>query len=108
MRYRYRETLPGGLVREILGQEVSEPEDSGPVDNTVVYVVPPGHYFGMGDSRDNSADNRYLAQLGYIPAENLIGRADFRLASFEPGARAWQIWKWPGALRFERFFGVVH
>ena len=108
LRYRYRETLPGGPVHEILGQPVDLPEDSGPVDNTPVYVVPPGHYFGMGDSRDNSADSRYLAQLGYIPAENLIGRAEFRLASYEPGARAWQLWKLPGALRLSRFFGIVH
>ncbi len=106
-RYRYRETLPGGLVHDILGQPVDLPEDSGPVDDTGVYVVPPGHYFGMGDSRDNSADSRFQAQLGYIPAENLIGRAELRLASFEPGARAWQVWRWPTAIRFGRFLGRV-
>jgi signal peptidase I len=108
LRYRYRETLPNGLVHEILGAPVDEPEDSGPVDNTGIYVVPPGHYFGMGDSRDNSADSRFLNELGYIPAENLIGRADIRLVSFDPGARAWQLWKYPGAVRFGRFFGVIH
>ena len=103
----YRETLPNGLVHEILGQPVMLPEDSGPVDNTQDYVVPAGHYFGMGDSRDNSEDSRFLAELGYIPAENLIGRADIRLVSFEAGARAWQVWKLPGALRVSRFFGVI-
>ena len=108
LRYRYRETMPGGLEHEILGQPVGLPEDSGPVDDTGIYVVPPGQYFGMGDSRDNSADSRYLAQLGYIPAENLIGRAEFRLASFEPGARIWQVWKLPGAIRLSRFFGAVN
>ncbi len=107
LRYRYRETLPGGLEHEILGQPVDLPEDSGPVDNTGIYVVPPGHYFGMGDSRDNSADSRYPEQLGYIPAENLIGRAEFRLASFDPGARIWQVWKMPAAIRSSRFFGVI-
>ena len=108
LRYRYRETLPGGLEHEILGQPAGLPEDSGPVDDTGIYVVPPGQYFGMGDSRDNSADSRILTQLGYIPAENLIGRVEFRLASFEPGARIWQIWKLPGAIRLGRFFGAVH
>ncbi len=106
-RYRYRETLPNGLVHDILGQPVMLPEDSGPVDNTQDYVVPAGHYFGMGDSRDNSEDSRFLAELGYIPAENLIGRADIRLVSFAAGARAWQVWKLPGALRVSRFFGVI-
>jgi len=107
LRYKYRETLPGGLVHDVLGQPVTQPEDSGWVDNTAEYVVPEGHYFGMGDSRDNSADSRYLDHLGYIPAENLIGRADIRLVSFDPGARAWQIWRWPTAVRFNRFFGVI-
>lgn len=107
LRYRYRETMPNGIVHDILGQKVSAPEDSGPADNTGVYVVPPGCFFGMGDSRDNSADSRYLDALGYIPAENLIGRADVRLVSFEPGARAWQVWTWPWSVRFSRFFGVI-
>jgi signal peptidase I len=107
LRYQYRETLPGGLEHQILGVPVSEPEDSGPVDSTGEYMVPAGHYFGMGDSRDNSADSRFLDQLGYIPAENLIGRADLRLVSFDAGVRAWQFWKWPTAIRFNRFFGVI-
>ncbi len=107
LRYRYRETLPGGVEHEILGSPVDDPEDSGPVDDTQVYVVPAEHYFGMGDSRDNSADSRFLDELGYIPAENLIGRVELRLVSFDPGARAWEIWKYPTTLRFGRFFGVV-
>ena len=107
LRYRYRETMPGGLEHEILGHPVGLPEDSGPVANTGVYVVQAGHYNGMGDNRDHSADSRYPALLGYIPAENLIGRADFRLASFEPGARIWQVWKMPSAIRVGRFFGMI-
>jgi signal peptidase I len=77
------------------------------VDDTEVYVVPPGHYFGMGDSRDNSEDSRFLDALGYIPAENLVGRAEIRLVSLEPGAHLWEAWKWPSTLRFSRFFGPV-
>ena len=106
-RYRYRETLPNGVTHQVLGSPVGQPEDSGPVDTTPVYVVPAGHVFGMGDSRDNSEDSRFLDQLGYIPAENLIGRAEFRLISMEPGAHLWQFWRWPAAMRVGRFFGAV-
>jgi signal peptidase I len=106
-RYRYIETLPNGLTHEILGSPTDSPEDSGPVDTTGVFVVPPGNYFGMGDSRDNSADSRFTAELGFIPAENLIGKAEFRLISLQPGAAFWQVWKWPVSLRFDRFFGRV-
>jgi signal peptidase I len=106
-RYRYVETLPSGVVHDILGSPVTEPEDAGPADNTGVYLVPAGHYFGMGDSRDNSADSRFLDQLGYIPAENLIGRAEFRLVCMTPGAHLWQVWTWSTTMRLGRFFGAI-
>ena len=106
-RYRYTETLPNGVAHQVLGSQVGTGEDSGPVDTTPVYVVPPGHYFGMGDSRDNSEDSRFLDRLGYIPAENLIGRAEFRLVSMKPGAHLWQFWRWPTTMRFARLFGSV-
>ena len=46
-------------------------------DNTGTYIVPENHYFMMGDNRDNSLDSRFIEQVGYVPYENLIGRADF-------------------------------
>jgi len=107
MRYRYVETMPNGVRHDILGSPVDAPEDSGPFDNTEVYVVPAGHYFGMGDSRDNSADSRFMDELGYIPAENLIGKAEFRLISMQPGVAFWEVWKWPAGMRFGRFFGGI-
>ena len=107
LRYRYVETMPNGVRHDILGMPTDMPEDSGPADTTDEYVVPAGHYFGMGDSRDNSADSRFLQELGYIPAENLIGRAEIRLISLEPGVAFWQVWKWPFAMRFSRFFGPI-
>ncbi|WP_343564798.1 signal peptidase I [Kiloniella sp. b19] len=67
----YLETLPGG--REHLIWEVT---DSGPLDNTPVFTVPEGHYFFMGDNRDNSQDSRVTRSVGPVPYENLIGRAD--------------------------------
>jgi signal peptidase I len=69
----YRETLPSGRSYVIAN---SIPDS--PVDNTDVYEVPEGHYFAMGDNRDNSQDSRYLEPLGYIPRVNFVGRYAFR------------------------------
>ncbi|HLH87056.1 MAG TPA: signal peptidase I [Xanthobacteraceae bacterium] len=66
---RWRETLPNGVSYETL-----DLEDNGPLDDTREFTVPPGNYFVLGDNRDNSLDSRMPEQLGYIPAENLIGR----------------------------------
>jgi signal peptidase I len=67
---RYRETLPNGVSYNTL-----DLTDNGFYDNTPVYTVPPDHYFMMGDNRDNSTDSRVLSQVGYVPYENIIGRA---------------------------------
>src|SRR5262245_29311951 len=67
----YRETLPNGVSYTVLD---AEPNGAG--DNTGEYVVPPGHYFMMGDNRDNSMDSRYKDAVGFVPYENFVGRAD--------------------------------
>jgi signal peptidase I len=69
---RWRETLPNGISYFAL-----DLQDNGFLDNTQVYTVPPGHYFMLGDNLDNSSDSRVLSQVGYVPFENLIGRAAF-------------------------------
>ena len=74
------------------------------IDNTPVYVVPKGFYFGMGDNRDNSLDSRYF---GFIPEENLVGRAEFLFFSTDGTTRWWEIWKWPFATRYDRLFRGV-
>ena len=66
---RWRERLPNGVRYETL-----DCVDSGFYDNTAEYQVPAGHYFMMGDNRDNSTDSRVLSQVGYVPFENLVGR----------------------------------
>ncbi|MDO9222947.1 MAG: signal peptidase I [Caulobacter sp.] len=80
---------------------------TGDLDNTDVYVVPAGHYFFMGDNRDNSLDSRVAAELGgvgYVPAENLMGKAETVLASWRQGAALYKPWTWVLNLRWNRFF----
>jgi signal peptidase I len=103
-RYRqFIETLPNGRAHIII-------EDVGPetaVDNTAEFIVPAGHYFMMGDSRNNSQDSRFLKEVGYVPEENLVGRAEFVFLSTEPSATPGKFWQWPGAVRWSRFFDRV-
>ena len=92
----YRETLPSG--KSYLIQERS---DDDLLDNTNVFLVPDGHYFMMGDNRDNSRDSR-TTSVGFIPVENLIGRAERLFYSHNSSANLWEIWKWPFAIRYGR------
>jgi signal peptidase I len=74
-------------------------------DNTQEFIVPEGHYFMMGDNRDNSADSRF--DVGYVPAENLIGRASIIFFSLGNDTSFREIWKWPTNMRWDRLFKVV-
>lgn len=100
---RYIETLPNGRTHYII-----EESDHDQLDNTPVYVVPKGYYFAMGDNRDNSLDSRVLNQVGYVPAENLVGRAEFLFFSTNGSASIWEFWRWPSAIRFSRIFSGVN
>jgi len=99
IKERQIETLPGGVSHPILniGNQGS--------DNTGIYTVPKGQYFFMGDNRDNSADSRLAQQaggVGFVPYENLIGRAD-RIMFSSAGRSMLFFWTW----RSDRFFKAV-
>jgi signal peptidase I len=99
---RWKETLPNGVVYETL-----DCQDNGFYDSTPVYTVPPGNFFMMGDNRDNSTDSRVQSAVGYVPSENLVGRAQMIFFSIKEGEQAWQIWRWPFAIRWSRLFSIV-
>jgi signal peptidase I len=95
----YMEKLPGGPEHLI-----AKMTDEGPQNNTQEYVVPPGDLFAMGDNRDNSLDSRFMdgRGVGFLPIENLVGRAEFIFFSVDATAPWWQIWEWPFEIRWGR------
>jgi signal peptidase I len=98
---RWKETLPNGVSYHTL-----DLVDNGFADNTQVYTVPPDHYFMMGDNRDNSTDSRF-AQVGTVPFENFVGKAQIIFFSVYDGERAWEFWRWPVSVRWGRLFTIV-
>ena len=98
--HMYIETLPNGVKHNIL-----ERSDSDPFDNTGVFVVPPGHFFAMGDNRDNSQDSRAVSSVGYVPMENLVGRAEFMFFSIDD-RKGW-VFGIPNGIRWSRIFNTI-
>ncbi|MFZ5608827.1 MAG: signal peptidase I [Pseudomonadota bacterium] len=112
---QYRETLPNGRSYMTLSYW-----DNGENDNTGVFQVPAGHYFMMGDNRDDSSDSRvpvfsrnragdlmFTRGVGFVPEANLVGRAEVIFFSTDGTARLWTPWRWVAAMRFERFFNSL-
>lgn len=99
---RFSETLPEGKVISILKEY-----KMGSADDTQLFIVPPKHYFMMGDNRDNSHDSRYLDDVGYIPEENLVGRAEVIFFSTDGTAQFSNPASWFSAMRLERFFKPI-
>jgi len=90
----FSEALPGGPEHDIL-----KATDEGWVNNTQEYVVPDGTFFAMGDNRDDSADSRFADGVGYVPMENLIGKAEFIFFSWDGDNHG---------IRWNRFFKPIH
>jgi signal peptidase I len=100
---QYLETLPNGVSYKTLDcYEGSEGDD------TQVFEVPAGHFFMMGDNRDNSSDSRFgYAGVGFVPLENFVGRADVIFFSVDENAGLLQPWRWPFEIRWSRFFNLI-
>ena len=100
----YIETLPNAYQHDTI-----EIGDDQPLDNTAIFTVPPNTYFMMGDNRDNSADSRDPdSGVGYVPAANIVGRAEFIFFSTNGYAHWWEVWKWPFTVRYTRLFSGIH
>jgi signal peptidase I len=97
----YRETLPNGVSYDTL-----DLTQNGIGDDTQVFEVPADHYFMMGDHRDNSSDSRFT--VGFVPNENLVGRANIIFFSIADGSSPLEIWKWPTDMRIGRLFNFIH
>ncbi len=115
-----REDVGGGYVREVARYQerlasgrTYDTQDfgtDGELDNTDVFVVPEGHYFMMGDNRDNSSDSRVnpaIGGVGFVPAENLVGKAQIILLSWKPEASIFKPWTWILDAQPSRFFKVL-
>ena len=96
----YMEHLPQGPTHYI-----RKMGDDNALDNTEVFTVPAHHYFFMGDNRDNSSDSRdSRSGVGFVPEENLVGKAQFLFFSIDEHTHFWEIWTWPWTVRWHRIF----
>lgn len=106
-----QEVLPGSGGKTEVKHAMLKLMDDGQQNNTPEYVVPPGYFFAMGDNRDDSADSRFMGDgpkdLGFVPMQNLVGKAKIVFFSTDSTAPFWQFWHWPAEIRWGRLFRSV-
>jgi signal peptidase I len=103
---RFVETLPGGVSHTIF-----KTADHGRLDDTPEVMVPNDRLFVMGDNRDNSADSRVPVSeggVGLLPTDNLVGRVDAIVGSWDFATKSQPVWTWLSGFRVARFFTSVH
>ena len=103
----FEEVLPGGKHHIVLDQD-----PNGSLDNTPEFTVPAGHYFMMGDNRDDSADSRYRGPdgkflVGFVPLENIIGRAELILFSYDSNVPLGDMSQWARFFRSGRWLKKI-
>ncbi len=100
----FAESLPGEQGTHIIIKGCGSPM----LDDTPQFKVPDGHYFMMGDDRDDSSDSRDpRSGVGYVPAANLVGHAQFIFFSTKGYAHWWEPWKWPFTIRYNRLLTAI-
>ncbi len=106
---RFLETLPNGRKHDIVkltdGQLMAAPDVD--MNNTIEYTVPADHVFAMGDNRDNSLDSRVQSDVGFVPLQNLVGRAEVIWFSVDATSPIWAFWEWPAEIRWSRLFKAI-
>ncbi len=101
---QFEETLPSGVKYHVLDRY---PDRN--LENTGKFKVPADNYFMMGDNRDNSSDSRDPnGGVGYVPFENLVGKAQIVFFSYNENGYLLRPWTWPTGIRWTRLLGFIH